>query len=47
MKELSPYGPDAPLIKDECVVHVTRRFGRNLRKVKESRKGTGLFERES
>ena len=43
VKELSPYGPDAPLVKDECVVHVTRRFGRNLRKVKESMKGTSLL----
>lgn len=42
VKELKPYGPDVPLAKDECHVHVVRRMGRALRKLKESMKGENV-----
>lgn len=35
----NPHGPEYPLVKDECIVHVVRRLGNALRRFKSSRKG--------
>ena len=37
--QAQPYGPDVHVVKEECVGHVQKRIGTNLRTLKKSRKG--------
>ena len=38
----APYGPDKPIIKGECVVHIQKRVGGRLRKFKKE-KGSEIY----
>ena len=44
VSESAPYGPDIPVSKEECVGHVQKRMGSNLRKLRKECAGSKLAD---
>ena len=44
VRNAQPYGPDLSVEKEECIGHVQKRVGSNLRELKKSLKGKKLAD---